>query len=155
MATLNLTNPFTITIDDGETTKDLKGTFRDFTRQEKEDFEQKHHDAHVQVKKSQSLVRKIEQLQRIVSLKEKQEDYEGQEMAMQELSSLVEELEAATEKVVFGANDDTLLRERFDVCLGGEDRELIIEIAETVGYAKVYHTITEAISEHVAGKSKK
>lgn len=153
MAQLNIKNPFLMTT--SESDKELHGTFRDFTKEEKNKFDKKHAAINKAVKESQDLIKQINRVSKTASIKEKQGDYKAQEKALNELYALEDRLNEITDK--FNADDEQikLLKERFAMCLGGDDASEITELAETHGYDRVFRVIQESIQEYAAGKPAK
>ena len=152
MSTLNIKNPFVMTVDDGDTKRELKANFRDFTKAERTEFEKKHKAISETVEKSQALLKKMKRVSKSAELKEKQDDFKGQEKELKELYKLEDELERITADFNEQDEQKNLLKDRFEICLDGEDAAEVFELAEVHGYDKVYAVIQESVAEYSAGK---
>jgi len=150
MAILNLNNPFTMTVEGSD--DELNGFFRDFTKEEHIAFQNKNKKIEKLVNESQSLFKSVKRAIKKVELKEKLEDYLALEKAQDELYELEDKLDETNTKFNEDEALKNMLKERFDICLGGKDAEKILELAEIHGYEKVYETITDSIVEHNEGK---
>lgn len=150
MKLLDLSNPFKFTLRDqnGDETV-LEGTFRAYTKKEQETAKKKYSGAVKGAEEVQKIARKIGRLVKQIEIKEKLEDYEEVDKLYAEQTALEDELEALSED--FSKLGDKGLKERFNKCLGGEQRDEIIALAEAVGYETVYSKIVEGMQE---GKSK-
>lgn len=148
MITLDLNNNFAFNTKDqfGNETE-YKGTFRELTKKELQDFKAKNEAIDKYIKDGQKNIEQIKRTHKLIEIKEKTEDWEGVEKLTYELHKLEDSLYKLTDK--FDAENERLklLKERFDVCLGGEQKDEIIELAETYGYDTIMNTITEAIRE--------
>lgn len=152
MALLNLHNPFTMTVNNGESEKELNGFFRDFTKTEKTNFEKKHKKIDDSAKEAQKLLKQVRRAKAKADIKQKQEDYDAYEKALEELYKLEDKLEQMNETFIKEDAQKNLLKERFKICLGGEDAEEITKLAEVNGYEKVFKVIQESIAEFNEGK---
>lgn len=152
MILLDLSNPFTFTVrDQNQNEKELKGTFREYTKEEQINANNKHKALLKKNEEAEKITRSLQRLYRKIDIKLKLEDYE----AVDKLDDEISKLEDKAEKLGKGVDLDVYnegLKERFELCLGGDDKEDILELADRVGYAKVYEKIAEAIQ---AGKPKK
>lgn len=155
MSLLNINNPFTMTIEEGEETKDLRAFFRDFTKAEKREFDKKNKKIKEAADKSIELTKQMRRSIKSVDLKEKQGDFEGQEAELTKLYALEDELDALNKEFNESELQTKLIKERFELCLGGKDADEIMALAETVGYDRVLKVIQESIVEENAGKQKK
>lgn len=151
MILLDLNNPFTFTLrdQDGNETE-LKGTFREYTRQEQKDAKDKYTKLLTVAEDLQKIGRKIARNERQIEIKEKLEDYKAVDKLVTATNKLEDELEALGATVDKDSGDNSL-KERFNVCLGGDQKDEIIELAENVGYQTVYAKIIEGLT---AGKPK-
>lgn len=143
MITFDLTNTFQFNYN-GET---LEGSFREFTKSEHRDFKAKNEAITQEAKHGQELANKIRRNERLMEVKEKTEDWKGLEKLMAENNKLEDELKALADSFSETHEKNEALRDRFELCLGGKDRDTIIELAETHGYEVVFKTIGEAIEE--------
>jgi len=153
MALLDLSNAFTFTTKDQlGSEKQLSGTFRDFTKQEQNSFKNKNEAVEATIKKAQKIIDSIKRNARFIDIKEKTEDWAGIEKLTVENYKLEDELVKITDK--FNADDErrNILKDRFTLCLGGEHKDEIMELADTYGYEELMKVIGEAIAE---GKPKK
>jgi len=153
MATLDLSNAFTFTTKDQlGNEKELLGTFRDLTKKEQNDFKNKNEAVETTIKKAQKIIDSIKRNARYIEIKEKTEDWSGIEKLTTENYKLEDELVKITDK--FNADDErrNILKDRFTLCLGGEHKDEITELAEAYGYEELMKVIGEAIAE---GKQKK
>lgn len=150
MKLLDLSNPFQFTLRDQNGTETLlEGTFRTYTKKEQDEAKKKYEGVVKGAEEVQKLARKLGRLERQIEIKEKLEDYEAVDALYAEQTKLEDKLEALSKKFSDVGNDG--LKERFNKCLGGDQKEEIIKLAEAVGYDTVYNKITEGIQE---GKSK-
>lgn len=151
MILLDLSNPFTFKLrDQFENEKEIKGTFREYTKEEQIKAKEKHEKAIKRGEEAQKITREIARNAKQIEVKENIKDYE----AVDKLFTRNVTLEAKLEKLSKEVNKDSLddgLVERFALCLGGDQKDEIIALAEQVGYQTVYAKISEAIT---AGKSK-
>lgn len=149
MKLLDLSNPFEFTLRDQEGNETpLKGTFRTYTKKEQDTAKKKYDGAVKGAEEAQKIARKIGRLAEKIEIKKKLEDYKAVDELDDEKSALEDKLEALSDD--FNKIGDKGLKERFDKCLGGDQREEILSLAEQVGYDTVYAKITEALQE---GKS--
>lgn len=147
MALLNLNNPFTMTVNDGESEKELQGFFRDFTKVEKTAFDKKHKKISDSTKKVQGLIKLARRASKKADIKERLEDYAAQEVALEEFYKLEDEVEKISKGFTEADAQRNLLIERFEICLGGADAEKITELAKVNGYEKVFNVIQKSIVE--------
>jgi hypothetical protein len=153
MALLDLSNAFTFTTKDQlGNEKELSGTFRDLTKKEQNDFKNKNEAVEVTIKKAQKIIDTIKRNARYIEIKEKTEDWGGIEKLTTDNYKLEDELIKITEK--FNADEErrNILKDRFTLCLGGEHKDVIMELAEAYGYEELMKVIGEAVAE---GKSAK
>lgn len=153
MITLDLNNNFTFTTKDqfGNETE-FKATFRELTKKELTEFKAKNEAIDKYIKDGQKTIEQIKRTSKLIEIKEKTEDWEGVEKLTLEMHKLEDSLYKLTDK--FDAESERLkvLKERFELCLGGDNKDDIIELAETYGYDTLMNTITEAIREGKSGK---
>lgn len=147
MILLDLSNPFKFTLKDQNGNKKvLEGTFREYTKEEHLEAKNKHKNLMKKNDESQKLVRELVRLNEKKDVKNKLEDYE----AVDALIDQIAEKEEAITKLGKSVDLDVMeegLKFRFELCLGGKSRDDILELAERVGYAKVYEKIVEGVQE--------
>lgn len=150
MQLLDLSNPFEFTLRDQEGNETLlKGTFRTYTKKEQDLAKKKYDGAVKDAKEAQKLAHKLQRLEKQIVIKEKLDDYEAVDKLYEQQTELEDKLEALGED--FDKLGDKGLKERFNKCLGGDQRDEILALAEQVGYEVVYAKISEGVQE---GKSK-
>lgn len=149
MKLLDLNNPFTIKLRDQEgNEKDLKGTFRTYTKEEQLEAKKKYSDVVKNTEEIQKVARNLQRVAKQVEIKENLKDYEAVDKLYGEQMKLEDKLESLGKKVKDVGDEG--LKERFAKCLGGEHKDEILALAEAVGYEVVYAKITEGVQE---GKS--
>jgi len=151
MILLDLNNPFSFTLrdQDGNETE-LKGTFREYTKKEQADAKNKHESTLKSINRMRDISRTIARNERTITVKEKLEDYKAVDKLITANNKLEDELKTLSETIDKDSADNSL-KERFELCLGGDDKETILTLAEQVGYETVYSKILEGVK---AGKPK-
>jgi hypothetical protein len=144
-----------MTVEDGDKKTKLSGTFRSFTKDEKTQFEKKHEEIGAAAKEAQFLIKQINRASKKAELKEKQGDFDAQEISLNELYNLEDKLEELNTDFNQNDSETELMRERFELCLGGKDADKIMELAEEHGFGRVFAIIQESIVEEEQGKQKK
>lgn len=155
MAKLNLTNPFEMTISDGEEETVLYGTFRDLTKLESKTFNKKNKKIKEQVQEVQLLLKQAKRMTLKIDLKTKLEDYHAVDKVQEKLFVIEDKIELLAEDFSESNAQIELLKERFKLCLGGKDELEITKLSEIHGYDKIYTVIEESIMEYRTGKSEK
>ena len=143
MAVLDTLNEFEIDVIGNDGKKTLKGTFRDLTKSEKKDFDvltKALNDKNNQLQKN---LRKIKQLDELIEIEKKLENYK--EVKKHTLEK--QKLEDTFENLSIDEESEELMKKRFDICLSGIDANELKNIADVAGYRRVYQTISEAVSE--------
>lgn len=153
MITLDLNNQFVFTTKDqfGETAE-YKGTFRELTKKELAEFKAKNETTSATIKKAQALIEKAKRITKSIEIKEKLEDWASVDELTKDLHKTEDELYKLSDKFDAESERLNMIKERFELCLGGEQKDEIIDLADTYGYDTLMDIITEAIRE---GKSNK
>lgn len=150
MKLLDLSNPFQFTLRDQDGNETiLKGTFRTYTKEEQSEAKKKYDEYMKGADEVRKLGRKLERTMKQLEIKEKLEDYDAVDKLYTEQTKLEDKIEALGKKFDGVENDG--LKDRFEKCLGGDQRDEIMQLAEQVGYDVVYAKISEGVQE---GKSK-
>lgn len=147
MKLLDLSNQFTFKLRDQDgNEREIKGTFRDYTKKETEEAKKRHKEQVNASEKMQKLLRELKRNERSIEIKEKLEDYKAVDRLLNQNAKIEEELILLSEEATKeGAGNG--LKERFAICLGGDDKEEIMALADQIGYDVVFKTIQEAIFE--------
>jgi len=145
MILLDLSNPFEFTLrdQDGNETQ-IKGTFREYTKKEQQEAKDKYEKLIATAEKVNLIARKITRNEKLIEVKEKLEDYQSMDKLLTDTNKLEDELIKINKTVNVDEAGDGL-KDRFALCLGGEQKDEIIDLAETVGYQKVYEKIAEGV----------
>jgi hypothetical protein len=144
MALLDMLNEFSIDVVGNDGKKTLKGTFRDLTKAEKKDFDKKTEELNNKNKTLQKKLRKIKQLEELIEIDKELKfhtEVRKNTLEKQKIENEFEDIDDVEEE------SEKLMKERFDICLSGEDADEIKNIAEVAGYRRVYQTISEAVAE--------
>lgn len=152
MVSFDLSNPFTFSLKDGDTETTINGTFRELTKAERISLKQKSEKIEAVTKKAISLLDKKARNERLITVKEKSEDWKGVEKLIIEVNKMDEELQTIQDTFDADKEKESLQKESFELRLGGQDRAQIMELAEAHGYDAVISVIVEAIQEAKAGK---
>lgn len=148
MITFDLNNPFKFTVkDQNGSEKELSGTFRELTKKEQHDFKVKNEAIEKTVKKAQSIIDKLKRNVKMIEIKEKTEDWAGVESLTVENFQLEDDLIKITDKFDVEEERKAIMKTRFVLCLGGENRDEIIELAETYGYEELMSVVAKAVVE--------
>jgi hypothetical protein len=153
MITLDLSNPFEFTLKDQfGNTKTVSGTFRELTKKEHDDFKKKNKTLEASAREGEGFVKKINHTKKLINLREKSGEYNVAANLMADLEAIERDFDAFSSSFDPVKERNDVLRARFNLCLGGDDRTEILEIAELYGFDRVLETILKAISEDKAGK---
>lgn len=147
MTTFDLNNNFTFNLVDGTNEKKLSGTFRELTKREQLDFKRKNEAIETTIKQGIALAEKIKRNNRMIDIKEKTEDWKAIEKLITETNKLEDEIQKLSESFSPDEERNNILKERFELCLGGADKDEIMHLAETHGYETVFGVIGDAIRE--------
>lgn len=149
---LDLNNPFEFTLREGDNTSVLKGFFRSLTISEQKNFKAKNKQLEEKTNKGTKLAQEVNRLNRLIEIDTKRDDWDCVKKNQIALDKIQDELLTYSE--TFNPDEELLKiwRERFELCLSGEHKTIIIELCENVGYQTVYDVIHEAIAEEKAKK---
>lgn len=148
MITLSLTNEFTFNTSDGA---EFSGTFRELNLKEEKEFKDL---AQLSIKlatKVDKIIKKMSKNEKRIAFFEAKNDFDEADKLEKKNEALAEEIRALSEEHKPNEQVNNTLRKRFNLCLGGDNREAIIKIAEEIGYKPVFDVIKKAIIE---GKQK-
>lgn len=125
----------------------LKGFYRDLNSKELKELDKKHKEYTDAVKKGQELEKKLKRTVEQLAISTRKEDWENVEKLTNSKYKLEDELSLLTEKTKPEDKENDIVKWKMDICLTGEDKDKLIQLAENYGYLKVQKTIFEAIAE--------
>ena len=142
---LNLFNKFElkiVSVDGVEET--LKGTFRDYTKQEVKEIKENNKEIEKMQKEVFKLIKDARRLDEQIEIAKKLNKWD-------EVSTLTDKKYKLEDKME--SYDDTkdkleeTLKARFNKCLSGDDKDKILEYCEQLTYERMMKAIQEAIAE--------
>lgn len=152
---LNVKIPIEIQ-ENGKTKEKLEVFYRDYTKDEKKEFEKIVNRFRALFKKALKIEQKEKILSKKIELSEKSEDYKQSLKYLKEQEKLQGELNALAEEIEGLGGDafeEKMSKKRFDTLLSGKDKEKLREYTEAKGYEFVMNAIdaqrTEIEKKHL------
>ena len=125
----------------------LKGFYRDLNSKQLKEIESKHKEYNDAVKKGVELERKLKRAIEKLAIATRKEDWENVEKLTNEKFELEDQLMEHSVKIKPEDKENAIVKWKMNICLTGDDKDKIIDLAENYGYIKVQKTIFEAIQE--------
>ena len=125
----------------------LKGFYRDLNSKELKELDKKHKEYTDAVKKGLDLEKSLKRTIEKLAIFTRKEDWAKVEELTNDKDKFEDELSALSEKTKPEDKENAIVKWKMGICLSGEDKDKIIDLAENYGYVKVQKTIFEAIQE--------
>lgn len=137
---LVLEYPINVVVKRSDSEEKLKVVYRYPTKKEEKEFREIEKKLLGLMKRSRKLHSSLEAIEKKIEYAEKRGDWEAAEKHLNKKQKLEEEYEKLLEELEQEGGQDigeVISKKKFEVLVGGEDKEKLQELAEIVGYTRI------------------
>ena len=135
-----------------EDSEPLKGVYRDLNSKELKELENKEKAYSKVIKEGADLEKKLRRIAELSLIAEKNNEWKTLETLTTQKHDLEDKLSDLSDKTKPEDKQNELIKWKMSICLSGQDKDKIIALAESYGYAKVQNIIFQAINEKKSTK---